>query len=74
MSIVSILIGGMIWGVAGMILFLPMAGIIKIICDNVESLKPIGYVMGDPDAKKPSKIKEWIKEKIGRKKPGTKNR
>lgn len=69
-SILSIIAGGMIWGVAGMILFLPMVGIIKIICDHVEPLKPIGFVIGDPDAKKPSKITLWVKEKlhIGKKK------
>jgi predicted PurR-regulated permease PerM len=67
-SIVSIIAGGMIWGVAGMILFLPMTGIIKIICDHVESLQPFGYVIGDPDEKKKSKLGEWIKEKLGLKK------
>ena len=67
-TILSVLAGGMIWGVAGMILFLPMLGIIKIICDHVEPLKPIGYVLGDPDAGKPSPIVKWFKEKFGRKK------
>lgn len=70
-SILSILAGGMIWGVAGMILFLPMVGIVKIICDHVEPLQPIGFVIGDPDAKKPSKITLWVKEKLG---IGTKNK
>ncbi|MEO5602835.1 MAG: AI-2E family transporter [Cyclobacteriaceae bacterium] len=64
-SILSILIGGMIWGVAGMILFLPMFGIIKIVCDHVDSLKPIGYLLGEPGGAKPSKIKLWIKDKLG---------
>ncbi|HEY0742414.1 MAG TPA: AI-2E family transporter [Chryseosolibacter sp.] len=63
-SILSIIAGGMIWGVAGMILFLPMMGIVKIICDHVDPLKPIGFVIGDPDAKKPSKITQWVKEKL----------
>jgi predicted PurR-regulated permease PerM len=63
-SILSIMVGGMIWGVAGMILFLPMVGIIKIICDHVEPLQPIGFVIGDPDSKKPSKITLWVKEKL----------
>jgi predicted PurR-regulated permease PerM len=31
---VSIIIGGMIWGVSGMILFIPIAGIIKVILEN----------------------------------------
>lgn len=68
-SILSILIGGMIWGVAGMILFLPLFGIIKIICDHVESLKPIGYILGETGEQKPSnKVIGWFNEKLGRKK------
>ncbi len=68
-SIICILAGGMIWGVAGMILFLPLTGILKIICDNVEPLQPIGYVIGDPDSKKGSGFGEWFKKKfhIGKK-------
>ena len=67
-SILSILAGGMIWGVAGMIVFLPLFGIIKIVCDHVEPLKPVGYILGEPGGKKPSKIKLWILEKLGRRK------
>lgn len=63
-SIISIIIGGLIWGVSGMVLFIPMLGITKIICDNVEPLKPYGYFLGDPDGNKPSRIKEWFKEKF----------
>lgn len=63
-SIISILAGGLVWGVAGMILFLPMFGIIKIICDNVESLKPFGYIIGDSEGNKGSKIKEWLQKKF----------
>jgi predicted PurR-regulated permease PerM len=67
-SILSILAGGMIWGVAGMILFLPMAGIAKIICDHVTSLQPLGYLIGDPEEKKTSRLSEWIREKLSRRK------
>lgn len=67
-SIFSIITGGLIWGIAGMIIFLPLAGIIKIVCDNVEPLQPIGYLMGEAGGKKPSKIKMWFKEKFGNKK------
>jgi len=63
-SIVSIVVGGIIWGVAGMILFLPMVGIFKIICDHVESLKPIAFVIGDSN-NEPSKFKIWLKGKFG---------
>jgi predicted PurR-regulated permease PerM len=64
-SIMSIIIGGVIWGIAGMILFIPMVGILKIIFDHVESLKPLGYVIGDGNEKYPSKVKTWIREKLG---------
>lgn len=65
-SILSILAGGMIWGVAGMIVFLPLFGILKIVCDHVQPLKPFGYLLGEPGGQKPSKVKEWIKEKFQR--------
>jgi predicted PurR-regulated permease PerM len=65
-SILSILAGGIIWGVAGMIVFLPLFGIIKIVCDHVQPLKPFGYLLGEPGGQKPSKVKEWVKEKFQR--------
>ena len=58
----------MIWGVAGMIVFLPLFGIIKIVCDHVTPLKPLGYLLGEPEGKKPSRVKQWIKEKFGKRK------
>ena len=62
-SILSIIIGGLIWGIAGMILFLPMTGILKIIFDHVESLKPLGYVIGD-ERGGGTRVSEWLKEKL----------
>lgn len=61
-TIVIIVCGGLIWGVAGTILFIPLLGIIKIICDNVEPLRPYGFLVGDPSGNKPSKISTWISE------------
>jgi len=67
-SIIVILAGGLLWGVAGMVLFIPIFAIIKIICDHVEPLKPIGVLLGEEKEKgKPSPVKEWIKHKIFRK-------
>ncbi len=37
----------LIWGVPGMILCLPLTGMAKVVCDNVESLKPYGYLLGE---------------------------
>lgn len=51
-SIVGIIIGGGIAGVAGMFLAIPILAIIKIIFDRIESLEPWGYLMGDNMPKK----------------------
>jgi len=66
-TIFIIVCGGLVWGIAGTILFIPLLAIVKIICDNVESLKPYGYLIGDPEANKPSRIKIWLQQKFHRK-------
>ncbi|PWN06657.1 AI-2E family transporter [Rhodohalobacter mucosus] len=51
-TLILIFAGAQIWGLAGMILFIPLGAIMKIIFDEVESLKPFGYLMGrDTDDK-----------------------
>lgn len=45
-TILSIIIGATIWGVPGMIIVVPFMAVIKIICDNIDSLKPFGYILG----------------------------
>lgn len=46
-SVVVVLAGGALWGVAGMFLSIPLTAIIKVICDHIEPLKPIGFLLGD---------------------------
>ncbi len=46
-AILSIIIWGMIWGVPGMILALPILGLTKIICESIPSLRPFAYLIGD---------------------------
>ena len=46
-SIVVVLIGGALWGVAGMFLSLPLTAIFKVIFERIEPLKPIGFLIGD---------------------------
>ena len=63
-SILSVIAGGLLWGPAGMIIFLPVAGIIKIICDHVEPLRPISILIGESGGEKPSKIKLWLQQQF----------
>lgn len=37
----SVILGGLIWGVSGMILFMPFAGIAKVLLESSESTKPM---------------------------------
>ena len=44
--IVAIVLGGMLWGFAGLILFVPLFAVMKIIFDHIPSLKHIGKLIG----------------------------
>ena len=47
MSIVVVLLGGALWGLAGMFLSIPLIAVLKIIFDRVEDMKPWGKLLGD---------------------------
>jgi predicted PurR-regulated permease PerM len=53
--IIMIVIGGMVWGLAGMILFVPMFAMFNIISGHITSLKPVGFLVGGSDESKPKK-------------------
>jgi predicted PurR-regulated permease PerM len=44
---IALLIWGFIWGAMGLILAVPIMAAIKIVCDHVNSLRPIGEWLGD---------------------------
>jgi len=46
-AIIVLLIGGKIWGIAGMILFIPLIGIMRVGFSQVHELKPYGYLLGN---------------------------
>lgn len=45
-TIISLVAAEAIWGVPGMILAIPVTGIVKITCDSIPSLQPFGYLIG----------------------------
>lgn len=51
-TIVGLVIGELVWGIPGMVLAIPLLGIVKIICDNVDEWKPIGFLLGSPPKKR----------------------
>lgn len=46
-SIIVVIAGNALWGVPGMFLSIPLLAIVKLIFDNVEPLKPWGFLLGD---------------------------
>ncbi|MFN3874873.1 MAG: AI-2E family transporter [Flavobacteriales bacterium] len=46
-SLVALIGFGMLWGVAGMLLAIPITGMLKVVCDSVPSLEPWGYLLGE---------------------------
>lgn len=59
-SIVGIIIGGSVAGIAGMFLAIPLIAILKVIFDRIDELEPWGYLMGDDLPK----TYEWHKIKL----------
>lgn len=66
-AILSLFVGAAVWGIAGMVLFLPFVAMLKVVCDEFEELKPIAQIIGNQGYnKKPNSAKhiEKIIEKI----------
>lgn len=71
-AILSLIVGGLAWGVAGMILFLPFSAMLKVFCEEFEELKPIALLIGNDNYKekhtdginiKSRFLKRYIKKK-----------
>jgi predicted PurR-regulated permease PerM len=72
-AILSLLIGASVWGIAGMVLFLPFAAMLKVICEEFEQLKPIAMLISSDISREEKvepitskwieKIKGWFKNK-----------
>ncbi len=52
--IISLLLGNLIWGMAGMLIAIPMLAIAKIVMQNVNDLKPFAYLIGPHGVEKHS--------------------
>lgn len=44
--LLSLVFWGWLWGIVGALLSVPIAAAIKIVCENIEALKPISIMMG----------------------------
>ncbi|HMB41891.1 MAG TPA: AI-2E family transporter [Balneolaceae bacterium] len=74
-TLILIFVGAQIWGLSGMILFIPLGAILKIIFDEVDSLKHYGYILGRSEEEKTRKKGKFAKKvsSMTRKKSEKKN-
>jgi predicted PurR-regulated permease PerM len=50
-AIVSLLLFGSLWGMAGLVLALPLTAVLKVIFDSSESTRAWGFLLGDKEGK-----------------------
>jgi len=69
-AILALVIGGELWGAAGLVLAIPYLAILKVVLDEVEPLAPYGYLLGNPRAGGRGRWLrpplEWLRRRLGR--------
>jgi predicted PurR-regulated permease PerM len=65
-TLVVLIIGGLMWGVAGMMMFIPLLGMVKIILDSFPGSQPYGYLIGEERKMKSMAKIPWIKGLTGK--------
>jgi predicted PurR-regulated permease PerM len=62
-TVLAVVIGETVWGIAGTFLAIPVIAMAKIVFDRIEPLKPWGYLFGDEkDEKDPPPLKEELRQ------------
>jgi predicted PurR-regulated permease PerM len=56
-AFMALILGGLIWGIAGMILFIPFTAVLKILFDHSESFKSLGILLGSEFSQNSTKTK-----------------
>lgn len=51
-TILVLVLGELVWGIGGMVLAVPLLGMVKIVCDHIPALAPFGYLIGTDRKKK----------------------
>jgi len=61
-TILAVIIGEFVWGIPGMFLFIPLAGITKLVCERVEGLEAWALLIGIEEVEKKPVRKIKIEE------------
>jgi predicted PurR-regulated permease PerM len=68
--IVGLVAGAMVWGIAGMVVVIPMLAMARIIMNNTERLQPFAYLLG-PRRSNRTSIIQRLKDVLHKKKNGS---
>lgn len=70
-TILVVVLGGAVWGIIGMLVAIPVLGILKVVFDHIPTLEPVGYLFGGEDIGEGrdkdgffKKIKNWVTDKF----------
>jgi AI-2 transport protein TqsA len=44
-QLIATIFWGWLWGAIGIVLAVPITAALKVVCDNIDSLKPIGVML-----------------------------
>ncbi len=62
MTIIALFVGNFIWGLAGMVLFIPGIAVLKVILDEIEGMEAYGFLLGTikPDSASNNKTEKSL--------------
>lgn len=55
-TIIAVIVGEFLWGIPGMFLFIPIIGIVKLVCERVEELHAWALLIGVEDVEQPKRV------------------
>lgn len=70
-TILSIIVGGMVWGIIGMFIIVPLMASLKIIFDYNETLQPFAELIGIPESKTKKTAFDKVKEFLTKRRRGS---
>ncbi|MCF8304500.1 MAG: AI-2E family transporter [Bacteroidales bacterium] len=65
-AIIAVVLGGIVWGIEGMVVAIPVTGIIKVIFDHISVMQPFGYLLGDDTIQEQGGIMPQVKHWFGK--------
>jgi predicted PurR-regulated permease PerM len=66
MTIIALFVGNFIWGLAGMILFIPGMAILKVMFDEIEGMEAYGFLLGDTGTAQKKANRRSLREQISK--------